>query len=659
MKKLLLAATRFLLLSAVCTHFSTAHAQGTAFTYQGRLNDGTNAATGNYDLSFAIFNAMTGGTQQGGGLTNAPTAVSNGLFTVMLDFGNQFTGGDRWLEIAVRTNGGGAFTTLAHRQPLTPTPYAVFANTASNLTGTIPLAQLPTSLITNGASGVNFSGTFSGNGAGVTNLNVALNSGGVIAASGGFSLVSSPVVGSGPRSVIAVDVNNDGKPDLICANSGTNTLSVLTNNGSGSFVLASTPGVGVGPYAVTSADVNSDGKMDLICANYGSGAGNTLSVLTNKGGGNFVLASSPIVGSGPDAVTAADVNGDGKMDLISANIGVGLGTNLTVLTNNGTGGFVVASSPLVGTRPLQVVAADLNGDGKPDLVTANFAGTLSVLTNSGAGNFVLSTTLTVGGTAMAVLAADMNADGKVDLISEDTANEILTILTNNGSGNFTTFISTSMAGAFSITAADVNLDGRPDLIGVNRGANTLTVLTNNGAGNFGATVPPIVGAGPISVVAADLNGDGKPDLVCANSFTNTLSVLFNAPTVNGIFNGVINGTGRISSPMWNATTPINISGGLTINGQFTSGGGTLVFSVSGSGYCSVAGPIGMNVLLDGVVVDNCQIFANVVNTHLAFVPKTFVRTGVPAGNHTLSLQPFAGTLSNVDNYCVTVVEFPF
>lgn len=648
-----------MLLASFDFQLSTTHAQGTAFTYQGRLNSGTNVATGNYDFSFAIFNAVTGGTQQGGGLTNATTAVSNGLFTVTLDFGNQFPGAARWLEMAVRTNGGGAFTTLAPRQPLTPTPYAVFANTASNLTGTVPLAQLPASLITNGASGVNFSGTFSGNGSGVTNLNLALSSGGVIASSGGFRLTASPVVGSAPRSVIAVDVNSDGKLDLICANSGTNSLSVLTNNGSGGFVLATTPGVGVGAYAVTSADVNSDGKIDLICVNYGSGTGNTLSVMTNKGGGNFVLASSPIVGNGPDAVTSADVNGDGKIDLVSANIGVGLGTNLTVLTNNGSGGFVVASSPLVGIRPLQVVAAELNGDGKPDLVTANFAGTVSVLTNSGAGNFVLSATLTVGGTAMAILAADMNADGKVDLISEDTANEILTVLTNNGSGNFATFISTGMAGAFSITAADVDLDGRPDLIGVNRGANTLTILTNAGNGNFGAAVPPIVGAGPVSVVAADLNGDGKPDLVCANSFTNTLSVLFNVPTVNGIFNGVINGTGRISSPMWNATTPINISGGLTINGQFTSGGGTLVFSVSGSGYCSVAGPIGMNILLDGVVVDNCQIFANAINTHLAFVPKTFVRAGVAAGNHTLSLQPFAGTLSNVDNYCVTVLEFPF
>ena len=99
--------------------------------------------------------------------------MTNGLFTVTLDFGNQFPGADRWLEIAVRTNGGVSFTPLAPRQPLTPTPYAV---TAANFNGAIAIAQLPANVITNGASGVNFSGTFSGNLAGLTNL-LALDDG--------------------------------------------------------------------------------------------------------------------------------------------------------------------------------------------------------------------------------------------------------------------------------------------------------------------------------------------------------------------------------------------------------------------------------------------------------------------------------------------------
>src|SRR5689334_14486342 len=84
-------------------------AQSTAFTYQGRLNDGAGPANGSYDLTFALFDAGSAGNQVGSVLTNAATGVSNGLFTVSLDFGNQFPGADRWLEIGVVTNGGGSF----------------------------------------------------------------------------------------------------------------------------------------------------------------------------------------------------------------------------------------------------------------------------------------------------------------------------------------------------------------------------------------------------------------------------------------------------------------------------------------------------------------------------------------------------------------------
>ncbi len=114
-------------------------AQGTTFTYQGRLNDGANPANGIYDLTFSLFNANSGGGQVGMTFTNSAAGVSNGLFTVALDFGDQFPGADRWLEISVKTNGAATFTTLTPRQKLTPTPYAI---TASNLSGTLPVAQL-------------------------------------------------------------------------------------------------------------------------------------------------------------------------------------------------------------------------------------------------------------------------------------------------------------------------------------------------------------------------------------------------------------------------------------------------------------------------------------------------------------------------------------
>src|SRR5262245_43146528 len=118
----------------ICTCFAltnSASAQGTAFTYQGRLNDGVNPASGIYDLRFTIYDLVSGGAQQGSAVTNAATAISNGLFTVTLDFGaGVFSGADRWLEIGVRTNGGGAFSLLSPRQLITATPYATRATTA-------------------------------------------------------------------------------------------------------------------------------------------------------------------------------------------------------------------------------------------------------------------------------------------------------------------------------------------------------------------------------------------------------------------------------------------------------------------------------------------------------------------------------------------------
>jgi hypothetical protein len=125
----------FLSLVATMGFASSALAQGTAFTYQGRLNDGTGPANGSYDLRFGLFDAASGGTQQGGTITNVATAVSNGLFTVPLNFGANFPGANRWLEIAVRTNGGSPFITLNSRQQITSSPYAITAGSANGLPG--------------------------------------------------------------------------------------------------------------------------------------------------------------------------------------------------------------------------------------------------------------------------------------------------------------------------------------------------------------------------------------------------------------------------------------------------------------------------------------------------------------------------------------------
>jgi len=148
-----------------------AAAQGTAFSYQGHLTDSGSPASGIYDLRFTIYDSLSGGTQHGVTLTNPATAVSNGLFSVPLDFGAAFNGSNYWLEIGAETNGGGGFTVLSPRQPVLPVPYAMFANTAGNLVGTVSQGQLPASVVINNQSGVNLGGTFNGDGEYLTNLN--------------------------------------------------------------------------------------------------------------------------------------------------------------------------------------------------------------------------------------------------------------------------------------------------------------------------------------------------------------------------------------------------------------------------------------------------------------------------------------------------------
>ena len=169
-------------------------AQGTAFMYQGRLNDAGAPANTNYDFRFTVYDAVTNGNRASLSLTNFAVPVANGLFTVTLDFGSGvFTGSNYWLDIGVRANGTVNFTALVPRQPILPVPYAIFATSASNLLGGLQSTQLVgriSSTLISGtySNGVNFSngtnafaGYFSGNGSNLTSLNASQITSGTLA----------------------------------------------------------------------------------------------------------------------------------------------------------------------------------------------------------------------------------------------------------------------------------------------------------------------------------------------------------------------------------------------------------------------------------------------------------------------------------------------
>ena len=141
----------------------------TDFTYQGRLTDAGQPANGYFEFEYSLWTAPVTGTRLE--TFGSDIDVTNGLFTIEMEFDPNFINGDNlWLEIKTRRFGVTNYTTLTPRQRLAPAPYAI---TAKKLSGTLPAAQLPASVVTNNATGLTLSGTFSGNGANVTNVNAA------------------------------------------------------------------------------------------------------------------------------------------------------------------------------------------------------------------------------------------------------------------------------------------------------------------------------------------------------------------------------------------------------------------------------------------------------------------------------------------------------
>lgn len=347
-----------------------------------------------------------------------------------------------------------------------------------------------------------------------------------------FAPVTNYTVGKWPDSALAVDVNADGKVDLVCKNSANFSLSVLTNTGSGDFVPSSSPNVDGGVAWMTTGDMNGDAKVDLICESYYNL--NTLAILTNDGAGNFALSSTITMPYESDYFVTADMNGDNLVDLLKYNGGI------SIYTNDAFGSFLLDppyaesswSPPTGGPSgggPAVMVAADVNGDGKTDVILGKpYDNTLSVMTNNGSGVFVLSDTLISGNGCYTFAVGDVNGDGRVDLCCANSDDDTLLVFTNNGNACFATnAIYTTGPYPYSVTTADINGDGKLDLAYADNGSNTITILTNNGSGGFVLAATPNVGSGPSSVTTADLNGDGKLDLICSIGSSNMLAVLIN------------------------------------------------------------------------------------------------------------------------------------
>ena len=341
---------------------------------------------------------------------------------------------------------------------------------------------------------------------------------------GSFGAKTDYGTGINPFAVVIGDLNADGKPDLATANE-VGTTSVLLGNGDGSFAAKTDYGTGGGPQSLAIGDLNADGKLDLVT---GNNAASTVSVLPGNGDGSFKTKIDSRTGSLPTSVVIGDLNADGKLDLVTANVGASVvpgPSTVSALLGNGDGTFGVNAEYGTGNLPNSVALGDLNGDGKADLVTANFdyqtsayTSTVSVLLGNGDGSFGQKTDYTMGSGSGAVAIGDLNADGKADLVTASAVSNTASVLLGNGAGSFGTKTEYSTGAApISVAIADLNGDGKPDLVTANNSASSISVLLGIGDGSFGTKADFATGQRPVSVAVSDLNSDGKMDIATANS----------------------------------------------------------------------------------------------------------------------------------------------
>jgi len=387
-----------------------------------------------------------------------------------------------------------------------------------------------------------------------------------------FSLVSShPMTSQGATWVTKADLNSDGIPDLVCASGY--ALYLFTNNGDALFTYTKYLPASGPIYSVAAADLEGDGQVDLA-ASSGTSPG-WFDVHTNVNNGGVGQLSRYAVGENPRSAAAVDVNMDGKVDLICANSGNGAGNTLSILTNHVAGVFAVASSPILYNAPYCIAAADFNNDGYPDLAIANYG--LTIMTNDGHGNFAFTFPLSyfVGQGAKSVATADVNGDGLIDVVTAGLVTNSVWILTNAGNAKFS-LRSVTQVGNYpsSIAPAYLDQDQRIDLAVANYSDKTVSILTNDGSGAFALATIIAVEGPPSCLIASDLNGDGKADLATANLIPATMSVFVNTPIL-----GIIrtNQNIRLSWPAWSGwglqvADAINSAGWLSSSYASTSDG---------------------------------------------------------------------------------------
>jgi len=466
----------------------------------------------------------------------------------------------------------------------------------------------------------------------------------------------------------AGDFNNDGNIDVLSiASQQGGGLLLLTGNGKGTLT-PQTINTSVGTSFVAAADINGDGKLDAVTlTSTTDNSGNVnLALVTLKGNGDGTFAtpvSYPVGTPSPNGffpdLALGDTRATGKPDAVLYENG-----SLYLLENNGTGTF--ATPVLVDTENgFQALAvADVNGDGNADIVAVTSTpvnpttttNSLLVYLSQGNGTFAAPVTVAASLTDAAdMIVADVNKDGKPDIVlltsNSNTGVSSLTSYLGHGDGTFSTGVNSTLVGfgPDSLAVADVNGDGNPDmLIGACCGNTLASIAFGNGDGTFAANYGISIGQSTTAVGFADLNNDGRPDLLLAT---------------NGNLVTSLNEFGSASTTLAPTTTTLTLSPTAPTPGQSVTFTATLA-PTTGSGS-----PTGTVTFLDGTTaIGTGSLAAGVatfstaslsVGTHNIIAayggdtanaassssPVVVTITAAPAGDFSIALSPATGSVS--------------
>ncbi len=334
---------------------------------------------------------------------------------------------------------------------------------------------------------------------------------------GGENFVTHTIAATvnGPRSVFAADMDNDGDMDVLSASEFDHRIAWYENDGGTRFTLHTITSSASAAYSVFAADVDGDGNMDVLSTSYSdSPTPGSIQWHRNNGDGTFTTRTIVSSVDGASSVFAADVDGDGDMDVLSNSW---FSNTITWYEQTASGGFAAHVISSSADAPICVYAADVDGDGDMDVLSASASDdTIAWYENDGNEQFTWHAITSSADSAQRVSAADVDGDGDIDVIATTGGDDRIAWYENDGSETFAAHAIVSAEAGSAIFTADLDGDGDLDLISSSSTDGVIPWFENDGIGNFTPRLVLTSELGPNSVFAADVDGDGDLDLLASS-----------------------------------------------------------------------------------------------------------------------------------------------